>query len=130
EIPVGEEGRQENPECFGGGPGAPVEARQGAVGEGEEGRENETRVALAASRSYMFRARPASSHGPLSSLRTASSEKRTRNLEPRAPAHTFAVSGSVIGFPASSAVRIPSRFTGARRKTSSPKAAEIAFRTA
>ena len=45
-------------------------------------------------------------------------------------AHTLAVSGSIIGFPASSAVRIPSRFTGARRKTSSPSAAEIAFSTA
>src|SRR5215218_6765853 len=37
------------------------------------------------------------------------------------PAHTFAVSGSVIGFPASSAVIILSRLTGARRKTSSPR---------
>src|SRR5260221_9319447 len=54
-------------------------------------------------------------------------EPRTLSAE---PAYTLAESGFIIGFPASSAMRIPSSFTGARRKTSSPSAAEIAFSTA
>ena len=43
---------------------------------------------------------------------------------------TFAVSASCIGRPASSAIRILSAVTGARRKISLPTAAAIAFTTA